>query len=157
MRPRADPRKVATQVEQVQNDKLLNDASEVAMDSTGSLDEPQAMESLLNDLLRYDEILGVIAVSVEGLVMGTAGVSGEDIDLAAALGASLVGVAERTTRRMGAGAATGLTISTGDGVMHLRNGGEFALIVFSDRCDSALIDEACDDAMRRFAEVLSPV
>lgn len=115
------------------------------------------MESLLNDLLRFDEILGVIAVSVEGLVMGTAGVTGEDIDLAAALGASLVGVAERTTRRMGAGAATGLTISTGDGIMHLRNGGDFALIVFTEKCDSTLVSEACDDAMRRFADVLSPV
>lgn len=119
-------------------------------------EEPQAMEALLNDLLRYEEILGVIAVSVEGLVMGTAGVSGEDIDLAAALGASLVGVAERTTRRMGAGAATGLSISTGDGVMHLRNGGEFALIVFSECCDSTLVNEACDEAMQRFADVLSP-
>jgi predicted regulator of Ras-like GTPase activity (Roadblock/LC7/MglB family) len=120
-------------------------------------DEPQAMEELLSDLLRYDEILGVIAVSVEGLVMGTAGVTGEDVDLTAALGASLVGVAERTTRRIGAGAATGLSILTGDVMMHLRNGGEFALIVFSERCDSTLIDNACDSAMQRFAEVLSPV
>lgn len=127
-----------------------------AVSVAGTPDEPQAMETLLNDLLRYDEILGVIAVSVEGLVMGTAGVTGEDVDLAAALGASLVGVAERTTRRMGAGAATGLSISTEDGMMHLRNGGEFALIVFSDRCDSERVSEACDDAMRRFAEVLSP-
>jgi predicted regulator of Ras-like GTPase activity (Roadblock/LC7/MglB family) len=118
--------------------------------------EPQPMETLLNDLLRYDEILGVIAVSVEGLVMGTAGVTGEDVDLAAALGASLVGVAERTTRRMGAGAATGLSILTTDGMMHLRNGGEFALIVFSERCDSMLISDACDEAMLSFAEVLSP-
>jgi len=117
--------------------------------------EPRAKEALLNDLLRYDEILGVIAVSVEGLVMGTAGVTGEDIDLAAALGASLVGVAERTTRRLGAGTATGLSISTEDGVVHLRNGGEFALIVFSERCDSTLVSDACDEAMQRFAEVLS--
>jgi predicted regulator of Ras-like GTPase activity (Roadblock/LC7/MglB family) len=117
--------------------------------------EPQAMEALLNDLLRYDEILGVIAVSVEGLVMGTAGVTGEDTDLAAALGASLVGVAERTTRRLGAGTATGLSISTEDGALHLRNGGEFALIVFSEQCDSRLISEACDDAMQRFSEVLA--
>jgi len=113
------------------------------------------MEALLNDLLRYDEILGVIAVSVEGLVMGTAGVTGEDIDLAAALGASLVGVAERTTRRLGAGTATGLSISTADGIVHLRNGGEFALIVFCEQCDSRRISEACDEAMQRFAEVLS--
>ncbi len=114
------------------------------------------MESLLDELLRYEEILGVIAVSVEGLAMGTAGVSGEDIDLAAALGASLVGVAERTSRRMGAGAATGLSISTEDGLIHLRNGGEFALIVFSEPCDATLVGTACDEAMRRFADVLSP-
>ena len=88
--------------------------------------------------------------------MGTAGVIGEDVDLAAALGASLVGVAERTTRRLGAGAATGLSISTGDGMMHLRNGGDFALIVFSEHCDSTLISEACENAMRQVAEVLSP-
>ena len=144
------------QVEQVDNDQQMASAPENAESSTGSLDEPQAMVTVLNDLLRYDEILGVIAVSVEGLVMGTAGVTGEDVDLAAALGASLVGVAERTTRRMGAGAATGLSIATGDGVMHLRNGGEFALIVFSERCDSMLVSDACDDAMLRFAEVLSP-
>ena len=111
---------------------------------------------MLADLLKYQEILGVIAVSVEGLVMGTAGVTGEDVDLAAALGASLVGVAERTTRRLGAGAATGLSISTGDGMLHLRNGGEFALIVFSERCDSTLINDACESAMKHVAEVLSP-
>jgi hypothetical protein len=57
---------------------------------------------------------------------------------------------------MGAGAATGLSILTTDGMMHLRNGGEFALIVFSERCDSMLISDACDEAMRSFAEVLSP-
>lgn len=119
-------------------------------------DGPGELEAMLADLLKYREILGVIAVSVEGLVMGTAGVIGEDVDLAAALGASLVGVAERTTRRLGAGAATGLSISTGDGMMHLRNGGDFALIVFSEHCDSTLISEACENAMRQVAEVLSP-
>lgn len=120
-------------------------------------DEPRDMQSVLNELLRYEEILGVIAVSVEGLVMGTAGVTGEDVDLAAALGASLVGVAERTTRRLGAGAATGLSISTGDGLMHLRNGGDFALIVFSESCDTTLVNAVCDEAVRRLSEVLSPV
>ena len=114
------------------------------------------METMLTELLRYEEILGVIAVSVEGLVMGTAGVVGEDVDLAAALGASLVGVAERTTRRLGAGAATGLSITTSDGMVHLRNGGEFALIIFTERCDGTLISDACDAAMRHVSEVLSP-
>jgi hypothetical protein len=38
----------------------------------------------------------------------------------------------------------------------LQNGGEFALIVFSERCDSLLIGKACETAMRQFATVLSP-
>lgn len=119
-------------------------------------DDGVAVGDLLADLLRYEEILGVIAVSVEGLVMGTAGVASEDVDLAAALGASLIGVAERTTRRLGAGAATGLSVVTGDGMMHLRNGGDFALIVFTERCDAAAVSAACDAAMERYANVLSP-
>jgi hypothetical protein len=53
--------------------------------------------------------------------------------------------------------ATELCILTSDGMMHLRNGGEFALIVFSERCDSTLVDEACESAMMKLAEVLSPV
>jgi predicted regulator of Ras-like GTPase activity (Roadblock/LC7/MglB family) len=119
-------------------------------------DDGLTVGDVLGDLLRYEEILGVIAVSVEGLVMGTAGVVSEDIDLAAALGASLVGVAERTTRRLGAGAATGMSITTADGMMHLRNGGDFALIVFTERCDPLLVSEACETAMERYANVLSP-
>jgi predicted regulator of Ras-like GTPase activity (Roadblock/LC7/MglB family) len=128
----------------------------VAIEERTMTDDELTAGDLLSDLLRYDEILGVIAVSVEGLVMGTAGVGSEDVDLAAALGASLVGVAERTTRRLGAGAATGMSITTADGMLHLRNGGDFALIVFSNRCDPLLVSDACDSAMARYANVLSP-
>jgi predicted regulator of Ras-like GTPase activity (Roadblock/LC7/MglB family) len=120
------------------------------------MEDTQSVEAMLSELLEYEEVLGVIAVSVEGLVMGAAGVSGEDIDLAAALGASLVGAAERTTRRLGAGPATGLTINTGEGMLHLRNGGEFALIVFTEPCDGSAVTEACSSVMSRFANVLSP-
>jgi predicted regulator of Ras-like GTPase activity (Roadblock/LC7/MglB family) len=120
------------------------------------MDAGATVGDALGDLLRYEEILGAIAVSVEGLVMGAAGVAGEDVDLAAALGASLVGVAERTTRRVGAGAAMGMSIVTGEGMMHLRNGGDFALILFTERCDPQMLSAACDVVMERYAEVLSP-
>lgn len=119
-------------------------------------DEARSVDVLLGELLRYEEILGAVAVSVEGLVMGAAGVTGNDVDLAAALGASLVGVAERTTRRLGAGPATGMSVTTTDGMMHLRNGGDFALILFTDRCDPLAVSAACDTVMERYADVLSP-
>ena len=48
------------------------------------------------------------------------------------------------------------SIVTGDGMMHLRNGGDFALILFTERCDSLLVSAACDAAMERYADVLSP-
>lgn len=121
------------------------------------MEESGSVENMLAELLEYEEILGVIAVSVEGLVMGAAGVTGEDIDLAAALGASLVGAAERTTRRLGAGVATGVSITTEEGMLHLRNGGEFALILFTEPCEAVAVNEACDSVMQRFSDVLSPV
>ncbi len=120
------------------------------------MDEPQDVQTLLSDLLRYEEILGVVAVSVEGLVMGAAGISGDDVDMAAALGASLIGATERTTRRLSAGAATNLSITTPEGMIHLRNAGDFALVVFSEMCDPTLVTNACEETVRHFSEVLSP-
>lgn len=121
------------------------------------MDEPVDLETMMDELLRYQEVLGVIAVSYEGLVMGAAGVSDEDVDMAAALGASLVGVAERTTRRLGGTASTGLTIASDDGMIHVRNGGEFALVVFSEPCDADHLGKVCEPVMRHLQGVLSPV
>jgi predicted regulator of Ras-like GTPase activity (Roadblock/LC7/MglB family) len=115
------------------------------------------VDDVLVELLRHEEVLGALAVSVEGLIIGSAGVSGEDAELAGALGAALVGATERTVRRLGAGDAGTVSIATSEGMIHLRNGGEFALIVFSETCDGTALGQACQGAMTRIGELLQPV
>ena len=66
-----------------------------------------SVDVILRTLLAYDEVVGVVAVNTEGLVMGSAGMTETDVDIVSLLGASLTGVAERTTRRLGTGSALG--------------------------------------------------
>jgi predicted regulator of Ras-like GTPase activity (Roadblock/LC7/MglB family) len=126
-------------------------AIEVETDTSVTVNE------ILSSLLAYDEILGVVAVNVEGLVMGTAGLFDADIDLVSLLGASLVGVAERSTRRLGAGSAIGMNIMTGSGMITLRNGGDFALMVFTAPSDSSALHEVLTTPMAQIAQILNPV
>lgn len=115
------------------------------------------VDQILKGLLAYDEILGVLAVNVEGLVMGSAGLVDTDVDVVSLLGASLVGVAERSTRRMGIGSAVGLSLVTNDGMITVRNGGDFALMVFTDMCDSTALHEAMSEPMEQIAGILNPI
>lgn len=116
-----------------------------------------SVNQILADLLAYEEILGVVAVNVEGLVMGSAGLVDVDVDLVSLLGASLVGVAERSTRRLGAGSAVAMSILTGSGMITLRNGGDFALMVFSAPCDSTALHDVLNRPMAQMAQVLNPI
>lgn len=120
-------------------------------DVVGGVDE------VLDELLSHEEILGALAVSVEGLVIGCAGIEGADAELAGALGAALVGATERTIRRLGAGAASTVSIATSDGMIHLRSGGEFALIVFSESTDGTAVGQVCQGAISRIEQLLQPV
>src|SRR4051812_18192629 len=104
-------------------------------------EETLTVDQILKNLLGYEEILGVVTVTVEGLVMGSVGIIETDIDLVSLLGASLAGVAERSTRRLGAGSALGLTIDTHDGMITVRNGGDFAIMVFSKQCDHRILHD----------------
>jgi predicted regulator of Ras-like GTPase activity (Roadblock/LC7/MglB family) len=115
------------------------------------------VDRILKGLLAYDEILGVLAVNVEGLVMGSAGLVETDVDVVSLLGASLVGVAERSTRRMGIGSAIGLSLVTNDGMITVRNGGDFALMAFTDMCDSTALYEAMSEPMEQIAGILNPM
>lgn len=116
-----------------------------------------SVSQILTDLLAYDEILGVVAVNVEGLVMGSVGLIEADIDLVSLLGASLVGVAERSTRRLGAGSAISMNIMTGSGMITVRNGGDFALMVFSAPCDSTALHDVLSRPMAQMAQLLNPI
>lgn len=115
------------------------------------------VNEILGGLLSYEEILGAVAVNVEGLVMGSAGMVDADIDLVSLLGASLVGVAERSTRRLGAGSAIAMNIMTGSGMITVRNGGDFAMMVFTTPCDSTALHEALDRPMAQMAQILNPI
>ena len=116
-----------------------------------------SVDQILTDLLTYDEILGAVAVNVEGLVMGSVGLVDADIDLVSLLGASLVGVAERSARRLGAGSAIAMSIMTGSGTITLRNGGDFALMVFTTPCDSTALHDILTRPMGQMAQFLNPV
>jgi predicted regulator of Ras-like GTPase activity (Roadblock/LC7/MglB family) len=117
----------------------------------------ESVSAELDALVRYEEILGVLVVSVEGLVMGSAGLDEEDAEFVSVLGASLVGVAERTTRRLGAGSALALSIHASDGLLTLRNGGAFALLILSEHCETARVLEVTEPVMQRLDSLLSPV
>ena len=61
----------------------------------------EPIDRVLLGVLRYEEVLGVVAISSEGLVVGSAGISRQDADLVGALGAALVGAADRSVRHSG--------------------------------------------------------
>jgi len=114
----------------------------------GEGEAEEGIEEALYRLLRYEEVLGAVAISSEGLVVGSAGVSRQDADVIGALGAALVGAADRSVRRLGAGAVRELSLGTDDGMVHVRNGGEFAVLLFTERCDPVAAGQVCDEAMR---------
>ena len=115
-----------------------------------------SVDVILRGLLAYEEIIGAVAVNPEGLVMGSAGMIETDIDVVSLLGASLAGVAERTTRRLGAGDAIGLSLITSEGMITIRNGETLAVVVFSGPCDSRTLLEALVEPMAEIADIIAP-
>lgn len=118
--------------------------------------ESGVVDGVLMNLLGYEEVLGAVALSIDGLVIGSAGVCGPDADLVGALGASLVGAAERTARRLGAGVAAEINVGTSEGMIHLRSGGDFAVMVFAERCENLALGEVCAEAVLDLARLLDP-
>ena len=114
------------------------------------------VDQVLFCLLRYEEVLGALASSQEGLVIGNAGMSREDSDAVGALGASLVGVAERTARRIDADAVRDVDIATADGMNLVRvSDGGFAAVTFSERRDTLALGRAADEAIREIGRLLA--
>jgi len=115
------------------------------------------VDVILRSLLTFDEIIGAVAVNNEGLVMGSAGMIETDIDVVSLLGASLAGVAVRTTRRLGTGEAVGLSLVTSDGMITIRNGQDFAVMVFSMPCDSLALLETLIEPMDQISQIVAPI
>ena len=122
---------------------------------TATDDGEKPIDQALFGLLRYEEVLGAVAISAEGLVLGSAGISPPDAEMVGALGASLVGAADRSTRRLGAGEVREVSLGMDGGMLHVRNGGEFAVLLFTERCDPAAAGEICAEAARSIASTLT--
>lgn len=115
-----------------------------------------SVDVILRELLAYEEIIGAVAVNAEGLVMGSAGMIETDIDVVSLLGASLAGVAVRTSRRLGVGEAIGLSLVTSEGMITVRQCDDFAIVVFSALCDSPTLLEALGEPMEQVAAIVAP-
>jgi predicted regulator of Ras-like GTPase activity (Roadblock/LC7/MglB family) len=118
-------------------------------------EEAATIDDVLFGLLRYREVLGAVTISCEGLVVGSAGISPQDAEVVGALGAALVGAADRSARRLGAGVIHEFSMGTANGMVHLRNGGEFAVLLFTERCDATAATALCDRAMREVGRFLT--
>jgi predicted regulator of Ras-like GTPase activity (Roadblock/LC7/MglB family) len=114
------------------------------------------VDALLHELLAYEEIYGALAVNSEGLVLGSSGLVESDIDVISLMGASLVGVSERAAHRLGTRSPIGLSVVTEDGMITIRNGGTFALMVFSTQCDSMVLLDLLREPMYQVRQILAP-
>jgi len=120
-------------------------------------DDGASIDQVLFKTLRYDEVLGAVAISREGLVVGRAGIGTDDAEVVGALGASLVGAAERTARRLGAGMAHDVNLNTADGMIHVQSGGDFAVVLFTERCDPLAIGALCESTVSEISGLLTDV
>ena len=121
------------------------------------VDNWESIDRILRDLLRYEEVLGAIAVSSDGLVVGSTSVSRDDAELAGALGATLVGAAARTAGELGAGVPEAVTLTMANGMLHAHGHGDVAVILFTDRCDAVVAARACQQAAEQIVGVLALV
>jgi predicted regulator of Ras-like GTPase activity (Roadblock/LC7/MglB family) len=119
-------------------------------------DRTTTVDAILRELLAYEEVLGAVAVNSEGLVLGTAGLIETDVDLVSLMGASLVGVVERTSNRLGAGATIGFSIVTEEGMLSVRHGGTFAVMALSAHCDTITLLDVMREPMSRIGAIVKP-
>ncbi len=121
-------------------------------------EDSRTVQELLVGLAEQDEILGAIAVSAEGLVMGSAGVEEDDADMLGALGASLVGVAERTMRRLGSSTgARSVSVGTGEGTVQIWARDDVALILLTEPAAATAMAAVAEDTLSSILGTLAPV
>ena len=98
------------------------------------------MERTLNELMEYEEILGAIVYSSEGLVLASAGLSRADSEAFGAVGASLLGAVDSTSRRLGAGAIASVSFAAREGVVHCWAVDGLALAIFTEQAAPTPLD-----------------
>jgi predicted regulator of Ras-like GTPase activity (Roadblock/LC7/MglB family) len=115
------------------------------------------VEQMLSDLLRYEEVLGAVVFSGEGLPLASAGVADADAELVGALGASMLGAVDRTSRRIGVGPVESVAMAASEGMIHLWCGDDLAVALFTETCHSPTIDSLGREVLHRAASLLGPL
>lgn len=115
------------------------------------------MEQELTDLLRYEEIVDAVVFTGEGSPIASAGVPHTDADLVGALGASLLGAVDRTSRRIGVGPVETVTMRAGSSMVHLWCGDDIAVAIFTDECDRGAVQSLGEDILRQATAFASPL
>lgn len=113
------------------------------------------IQRILNELLERDEVLGIVATTQDGLVLGSAGIPEDQAVLVAALGAPLAGVAAQVIGRLGGDVAQSLSVNSPSGMVHVAGTPELALVVLTDRCELGPLANACDDAIEELSAIFS--
>ena len=119
--------------------------------------EAEEIQAVLHGVLECADVLGVVATSREGLVLGAAGVPSDHAELIAALGWPLARVAERTMERLGGGSPELISIVSGDGAIHVCGAGDLALIVLTDRRAIDPLKSLFNHAAERLSVVVGEV
>lgn len=83
------------------------------------------MDEQLVSLLDYEGVLGVLATTSDGLVIAAAGLSGEDADVVAAAGTSLLASRDADDER-------GSSAEIAGGAIHLFAGTEISLVLLTE-------------------------
>jgi predicted regulator of Ras-like GTPase activity (Roadblock/LC7/MglB family) len=113
------------------------------------------IQRVLDGLLERDEVLGIVATTRDGLVLGSAGIPDDQAVLVAALGAPLAGVAAQVIGRLGGEMAKSLSVNSPSGMVHVAGTPDLALVVLTDRCDLGPLASACDDAIGELSAIFS--
>ncbi|HET9014485.1 MAG TPA: roadblock/LC7 domain-containing protein [Thermomicrobiaceae bacterium] len=84
------------------------------------------MEDALLGLLEYREVLGAVVTTTDGLVIATAGVDGDDAEVAAAAGSALAKVLAHSQEREG-------QLAMRSGEIHLVMSDDLMLVTLTER------------------------
>lgn len=83
------------------------------------------MDEQLRDLLDYDGVLTAVASSEDGLVVGTAGLSGDDAEIVAAGGTTLLAELRERGEQSG-------YLDVAGGRLHVIRGAEISLLLLTE-------------------------
>jgi len=134
-----------------QQERAQEEAAWVALE--GAEDK---LDAILKALSAPDEVMGSMVVGSDGFVVASYLKQDMELEKMAALLASIIETADRSTRRMKLGAFRGILVETDQGTIHLSNRFGITLVVLSDaEARLGLIRIRMQNALDALSEYLS--